>query len=103
MAQLLLAPALTRWLANSGTEPADGNTAGAEWRLHVDGTDVAAVLDALFERFPTLRSYLLDEQGVLRHHVAIFVDGRALPDKRDFSAVLSPASEVYLAQALSGG
>jgi sulfur-carrier protein len=40
---------------------------------------------------------------VVRHHVAVFVDGDALRDKRDLSQPLRPGAEVYVMQALSGG
>ena len=46
---------------------------------------------------------VLDEQGAVRHHVAIFVDGQAIRDKRDLAVPLAPAAEVYIMQALSGG
>lgn len=102
MAQLILAPALTRWLSGPGQQLGLGE-AGAEWRLVVPAKDLAEALDGLFGRLPSLRGYLLDDRGVLRHHVALFIDGRVLADKSDFSAVLRPDGEVYLAQALSGG
>ncbi|MEZ5443483.1 MAG: MoaD/ThiS family protein [Lysobacterales bacterium] len=99
MAQIILAPAITRWLAeHSGPAPA-----GSEWRLARSGATLADVLAALFECYPGLRGYVLDERGVLRHHVVLFIDGRALPHSHDFGLALSEASEIYLAQALSGG
>jgi molybdopterin synthase sulfur carrier subunit len=51
-----------------------------------------------------LRGYIVDEHGLIRHHVAVFVDGQALRDKSDLTGVaLSGRSEIYLLQALSGG
>lgn len=102
MAQLILASALTRWLSGPGPAPGLGEP-GTEWRLTVPADNLAMALAGLFERLPALRGYLLDERGVLRHHVALFIDGRVLADKSDFSASLRPDGEVYLAQALSGG
>ena len=45
----------------------------------------------------------LDDQGGVRKHVMIFVDNRPLVDRDCLSDALTPASEVYVMQALSGG
>ena len=60
-------------------------------------------LEASFAANPQLRSYVLDEQGHLRKHVAVFIDGQMVRDRQDLSNPLTPASEVYVLQALSGG
>ena len=60
-------------------------------------------LEASFVANPQLRGYVLDEQGHLRKHVAVFIDGQMIRDRRDLSIPLAPASEVYVLQALSGG
>ena len=96
MPRVVLASALSRWL------PADAAGASREAALDIDAAD-RAVLDALFVRHPNLHGYVLDEQGVVRHHVAIFIDGQVLRDKADLGVPLAPAAEVYLMQALSGG
>jgi sulfur-carrier protein len=69
----------------------------------VDGDTLRAVLEAYLGLHPALRSYLLDEQGELRKHVVIFVDGRQLADRRGLTDVVGPSSEVCVMQALSGG
>ena len=95
MPTLVLASALARWL------PA---AAGNEHRFDVDAQNLRDALDAAFARHPPLRGYVVDEHGLVRHHVAIFVDGQALQDKSDLAAVvLTARSEIYLLQALSGG
>jgi sulfur-carrier protein len=71
--------------------------------LVVSGDTVKAILEQAFLAEPELRGYLLDDQGRLRRHVAIFVDGRRIKDTVAFSDVVSPASEVSVVQALSGG
>jgi sulfur-carrier protein len=71
--------------------------------LEVAGGTVGDVLAAVFERQPELRGYLLDDQGRLRRHVAIFVDGRRIKDTTTFSDLVAPAGEIYVVQALSGG
>ena len=50
-----------------------------------------------------MRSYILDAQGRLRKHVAVFIDGELLTDKRDLGRSIPPNSEIYVMQALSGG
>lgn len=97
MAKVVLAPALTRWL------PAAANHSPGELALQVPGSDVGQLLQAVFEQHPGLRGYVLDEQGVVRHHVAVFVDGQALLDKRNLQQPVAIDGEVYVMQALSGG
>lgn len=69
----------------------------------VTGDTVAAVLAEVFAVNPRLRSYLLDDQGRVRQHVLIFVDGEQIGDRRRLSDRVGAASEVYVVQALAGG
>lgn len=69
----------------------------------VGGDSVRAVLDAVFAQNPRLRGYVLDDQGALRRHMMVFVDGQQLRDRARLSDPVGPASEVYVMQALSGG
>jgi len=62
-----------------------------------------AALDAAFAANPQLRGYVLDEQGHVRRHVSIFIDGRRLADRTQLAEPLAPASEIYVMQALTGG
>ena len=71
--------------------------------LDVGGASVGAALDVVFEEVPALRSYLLDDQGRLRRHVNIFVNGDPVRDRVKLSDVLKPDDEVFVFQALSGG
>lgn len=70
---------------------------------HVDGASVHDVLAQCLTRTPELRGYLFNDQGRLRPHVAVFVDGRLIRDRRTLRDALNDASSVYVAQALSGG
>ena len=79
-------------------------------RRHVDcpeteaaGSTVREVMDAVFTIHGRVRSYVLDDQHALRKHMAIIVDGRSLHDRTKLSDPVSPASEIYVFQALSGG
>jgi hypothetical protein len=53
--------------------------------------------------WPRLRGYVLDDQGALRHHMMVFVDGEPIRDRARLSDLVRPTSEVYVMQALSGG
>ena len=69
----------------------------------VDGQTVREVLDAVFVRNERARGYVLDEQGALRKHMVIFVDGVQVRDRECLSDAVRPGGEVYVMQALSGG
>ena len=71
--------------------------------LVVPGGTVRSVLDAVFETNAALRGYVLDDQGALRKHVSVFVDGRRIADRTHLSDPVGDDSEVYVLQALSGG
>jgi molybdopterin synthase sulfur carrier subunit len=69
----------------------------------VAGSTVRETLQGAAQRYPRLLGYVLDDQGCVRKHVAIFINGE-LQDRR---AVLERAvgadEEIYILQALSGG
>ena len=44
-----------------------------------------AVLDQVFARQPALRGYVLDDQGGLRQHMSVFIDGEQIADRRGLS------------------
>jgi sulfur-carrier protein len=69
----------------------------------VSGDTVRQVLDAVFEGNPRARSYVLDDQGAVRSHMVVFVNGRQIQDRQNLSDAVKPNAEVYVAQALSGG
>lgn len=64
---------------------------------------VAELLERYFESWPGVRDYVLDNQGEVRHHVKVLVDGVNIKDRRRLSDNLNEDSEVYVFQALSGG
>ena len=69
----------------------------------VDGATVREVLDRVFAENPRLRGYVLDDQGALRRHMMVFVDGQQIADRERLSDPVRPTSEIYVMQALSGG
>ena len=69
----------------------------------VAGDTVACVLAGVFDANPRLRGYVLDDQGRLRKHVTVFVDGKMVQDRRRLSDAVCDASQIFVMQALSGG
>ncbi len=69
----------------------------------VEGATVRAVLAVVFAENPRLRGYIVDEQGSLRRHMSIFIDGQQIVDRDRLSDPVRAASEIYVMQALSGG
>jgi len=69
----------------------------------VEAANVGEALAAVFAVQPALRGYVLDDQGALRRHVAVYVNGAAVRDRTRLSDPLCADDEVYVFQALSGG
>lgn len=69
----------------------------------VPGATVREALESVFRENPRVRGYLLDDQGALRRHIAIFVNGKALTDRTGQNDAVDPAGDIYVMQALSGG
>jgi len=79
-------------------------------RRHVDcpamdaeGGTVREVLAQVFSQQDRLGAYVLDDQGGLRKHMTILVDGQRIRDLEKLSDPVKPESEVWVMQALSGG
>ncbi len=68
-----------------------------------DASTLRVALEQAFAVNPSLRGYVLDEQGHLRPHVAVFIDGRRWRERACLDAPLAPGSTVHVLQALSGG
>ena len=66
-------------------------------------SSVAELLERYFEQWPKVRGFVLDDQGEVRKHVKVLVDGRNLRDRRRLTDGLAANSEVHVFQALSGG
>lgn len=69
-------------------------------RVDADGASLNALLADLDQRFPGLRFRIVDERGLLRRHMRIFVDGLGV---EDLSTPLRATSDVAIVMALSGG
>jgi sulfur-carrier protein len=68
-----------------------------------EGATVREVLEAVLGGDPLLRSYVLDDQGRLRKHVNVYLNGGLVADRAGLSDATGPRDEIYVLQALSGG
>lgn len=80
------------------------------FRRHVDcpdgqaaGSTVCEVLDGYFEEHPAVRSYVVDDVGALRKHVAVFVNGDMVTDRSSLGDPVADGDRIHVFQALSGG
>jgi len=65
----------------------------------VDGATVNEVLQALERDITALDGWILDERGVLRRHINVFVNGEpALPD-----TPVADSDRIEILPAISGG
>jgi hypothetical protein len=64
---------------------------------------LGTALAAVFTDHPALKSYILDDQGALRRHVAVFVAGTPARDRVKLTDPVGPDDEIHVFQALSGG
>ncbi len=71
--------------------------------VEVEGATVAEVLARVFAANPRLRGYVVDDQGALRKHMVVFIDGQQIVDRDRLGDPVGPTSELYVMQALSGG
>ena len=69
----------------------------------VEGATLCEALAAVFASRPTLRGYVLDDQGALRRHVAVYINGRPASDRAKLDDPVGSDDEIYVFQALSGG
>lgn len=89
MARVVFAPALQRHVSCPPAEAA--------------GANVREVMEAVFESNTRARGYVLDDQGALRKHMLIFIDGVPIRDRTRLSDPVRDQSSIYVLQSLSGG
>lgn len=69
----------------------------------LEANSLKELLEKLNCIYPGISSYLLEDNGSIRKHVNIFIDGIAILNKEDLSISLENKNEVFIMQALSGG
>ena len=71
--------------------------------LEVSGATLGEVLNAYFSGNERARGYVLEDDGRLRKHMAVFIDGRQIEDRDTLSDRVPAAAVVDVVQSLSGG
>ena len=69
----------------------------------VGAATLRAALDAAFAAAPAMRGYVLDEQGAVRKHVAVFINGEMIASRSALACPLQADDRVQVIQALTGG
>jgi hypothetical protein len=69
----------------------------------VPGATLREALDHYFRDNERARGYVLDEQGRVRQHMVVFIDGEMVRDRDGLSDAVEPQSMIDVIQALSGG
>ncbi len=69
----------------------------------IDAATVIEAIDRACAASPTMRNYVLDDQGHIRKHVAVFIDGALLLPRSDVMRPLHDGANVHIIQALTGG
>jgi molybdopterin synthase sulfur carrier subunit len=73
--------------------------AGSGSEHEIQGHTVTAVLERLEDTFGALEGWILDERGVLRRHINVFVNGElARPD-----SPVAAGDKIEILPAISGG
>ena len=71
--------------------------------VDVMGRTVGEVFEQAFLQQPALRGYVLDDQGAVRKHVAVFINNEAISHRTTLTDAVKEDDCVYVIQALSGG
>jgi molybdopterin synthase sulfur carrier subunit len=69
----------------------------------IPGNTLRSVIDGYFDAHPEARTYVLDERGAVRKHVAVFVNDTLVLDRDELSDAIAADDRVTVFQALSGG
>lgn len=68
-------------------------------QAQIDASTVLGLIDGLNERWPGMRSRLLDAGPTLRQHILIFVDD----ERADLSTSIGGESQVRVIPSITGG
>ena len=77
--------------------------AAGQRRVEVAGTTVGKLLAALGQLHPGVGQRVLDDRGVLRRHVNVFVNGESIRYLDGIETAVTDTDEVWILPAVSGG
>lgn len=69
----------------------------------VPAESLANVLSQAFAAEPGLRHYVLDDQGHIRKHVAVFINGVMHQQRQQMDLPVADGGKVLVVQCLTGG
>jgi sulfur-carrier protein len=64
---------------------------------------IAEAIDCACAIAPPMRHYVCDDQGHIRKHVAVFINGVMLTDRAATDTPLCDGDQIHIIQALTGG
>lgn len=73
--------------------------AGGHSEHRLDGGTVGEVLHALEHQHPAVAGWILDERGLIRPHINVFVNG----ERSGLAVALQSEDQVEVLPAISGG
>jgi molybdopterin converting factor small subunit len=73
--------------------------AGGRRELELDGATVAEVLQALEREHPDVKGWILDERGLIREHINVFVN----KDYGQEDTAVGAQDRLHVIPAISGG
>lgn len=80
------------------------------FRRHVEcpddeiaGSTLRDVFDGYFDAHPDVRTYVFDDAGALRQHVAVFCNDDQIVDRSGLTDPVAHGDRIHVFQALSGG
>lgn len=69
----------------------------------VGASTLGDALEKALAAAPALRGYVLDDQGAVRKHVAVFVNAQMIASRSRLDVPLAEGDKVLVVQALTGG
>jgi molybdopterin converting factor small subunit len=73
--------------------------AGGEGRHELDGGTIGEIIQRLEDQHPELRGWILDEQGRIRRHINVYVNG----EQGEGLTPVAQGDRVDVLPAISGG
>jgi sulfur-carrier protein len=71
--------------------------------INMEAKTVADVLQNLDKTYKGMTDFLIDEHGILRDHINIFIGDKLIEDREKLSDAIRENDEILIFQALSGG